>query len=306
MKSLIAKVKSEKKAILLAHYYTLPEVQEVADFVGDSLALSQQASRTDADIILFAGVHFMAETAKILNPNKKVIIPDISAGCSLADSCPYSDFKKFLENYPDHTVISYINCSAEVKTLSDLIVTSGNAIRIVNSLPHEEKIVFAPDKNLGAYINSVLNRKMVLWDGSCHVHNRLDREDVMRLKRKYLISPVIAHPECQAPVLKLADFIGSTTAMLRYVRQDSYSEYIVATETGIIYELRKQNPEKKFHIVGASETDSCNDCIYMKKNNLENIYRALLEETPELILSQEIMDKARIPIEKMLSLSIGL
>lgn len=305
MKSLIKKLKREKRAILLAHYYTIPEVQDVADFVGDSLGLAQQAASTDAEIILFAGVHFMAETAKILNPDKKVLIPDMSAGCSLADSCPYPDFKKFLKNYPDYTVISYINCSAEVKALSDIIVTSGNAAKIVNSLPKDAKIVFAPDKNLGAYINSLLNREMVLWNGTCHVHNQLNTEDVFRLKKEYSNAKVIAHPECQGAVLALADFVGSTAAMLNFVTQNPHLEYIVATETGIIYEMQKRNPEKRFYVVNISETCACNDCIYMKKNSLENIYEALLHEAPELTLSKEIMDKARVPIEKMLSLSIG-
>jgi len=303
MKAQIEELKKQKNAIILAHYYTLPEVQDLADFVGDSLALSKQAAETDADIILFAGVHFMAETAKILSPLKKVLIPDIEAGCSLADSCPAEELAQFLQNYPDYTVLSYINCSAKVKTLSDIIVTSGNALKIVNSLPKNEKIVFTPDRNLGAYINKETGREMVLWNGACHVHDQLTADDVFKLKYNHPNAKVIAHPECKATVLALADFIGSTAAMLNYAKNDSSAEFIVATETGILYEMRKQNPSKTFYVVNNPETCACNDCQYMKLNTPEKIYHTLLTESPEIILDDDIMQKALNPIQKMLDLS---
>ena len=303
MKAQIEELKKQKNAIILAHYYTLPEVQDLADFVGDSLALSKQAAETDADIILFAGVHFMAETAKILSPHKKVLIPDIEAGCSLADSCPAEELAQFLHNYPDHTVLSYINCSAKVKTLSDIIVTSGNALKIVNSLPKNEKIVFTPDRNLGAYINKETGREMVLWNGACHVHDQLTADEVFKLKGNHPNAKVMAHPECKATVLALADFIGSTAAMLNYAKNDSSSEFIVATETGILYEMQKQNPSKTFYVVNNPETCACNDCQYMKLNTPEKIYNALLTESPEIILDDDIMQKALKPIQRMLYLS---
>jgi len=303
MKAQIEDLKKQKNAIILAHYYTLPVVQDLADFVGDSLALSKQAAETDADIILFAGVHFMAETAKILSPHKKVLIPDIEAGCSLADSCPAEELALFLQNYPDHTVLSYINCSAKVKTLSDIIVTSGNALKIVNSLPKNEKIVFTPDRNLGAYINKETGREMVLWNGACHVHDQLTADEVFKLKGNHPNAKVMAHPECKATVLALADFIGSTAAMLNYAKNDSSSEFIVATETGILYEMQKQNPSKTFYVVNNPETCACNDCQYMKLNTPEKIYNALLTESPEIILDDDIMQKALKPIQRMLYLS---
>jgi len=296
----IIQLKKLKNAILLAHYYTLPDVQDVADFVGDSLALSHQAAATDADIILFAGVHFMAETAKILSPNKKVLIPDLEAGCSLADSCNAEELKLFLKNYPNHTVLSYINCSAKVKTLSDIIVTSGNALKVVSSLPKNEKIVFTPDRNLGAYINQETGREMVLWNGACHVHDQLTADEVFKMKEKYPNAKVLAHPECKATVLALADFIGSTAAMLNFTKSDTASEFIVATEIGILYEMQKQNPEKKFYVVNNPETCACNDCEYMKLNTLEKIHNALLTESPEIILEEETISKALIPIQNML------
>ena len=299
----ILKLKEAKNAVILAHYYTIPEVQEIADFVGDSLFLAQKAHTTDASIILFAGVHFMAETAKILNEEKKVIIPDLSAGCSLADSCPADELAAFLQQYPDHTVLSYINCSAAVKTLSDIIVTSGNALKIVEALPKEEKIVFAPDRNLGAFINRETGREMVLWNGACHVHDQLTADQIFQLKSKHPKAKVIAHPECKGTVLALADFVGSTAAMLNFVSTDNHQSFIVATETGIIYEMEKRNPQKKFYVVNSLESCSCNDCEYMKKNNLENIYQALLTETPELILDKSVMEEARKPILRMLSMS---
>jgi len=296
----INELKKRKNAIILAHYYTLPEVQDIADFVGDSLALSKQAADTDANIILFAGVYFMAETAKILSPKKKVLIPDLEASCSLADSCPVEELEIFLQNYPNHSVISYINCSAKVKTLSDIMVTSGNALKVVNSLPENEKIVFTPDRNLGAYINKETGRKMVLWNGACHVHDQLTAEEVYQLKEKYPHAKILAHPECKATLLALADFIGSTTAMLQFAKNDETLIYIVATETGILYEMQKQNPNKQFYVVNNPETCACNECEYMKLNTLEKIYHALLNESPEIILEEEVVRKAYKPIQKML------
>jgi len=296
----IINLKRDKKAIILAHYYTLPEVQEIADFVGDSLALARQAATTDAEIILFAGVHFMAETAKILSPQKKVLIPDMNAGCSLADSCLAEQLEVFLKEYPNHKVLSYINCSAKVKTLSDIIVTSGNALKIVEVLPKDEKIVFVPDRNLGAYINKETGRKMILWNGACHVHDQLTADKVYQLKKEHPNAKVLAHPECKATVLALANFIGSTASMLNFSKNDPSSEYIVATETGILYEMQKQNPNKKFYVVNSSETCACNDCEYMKLNTLEKIQQALQTELPEIVLDKELIRKAGLPIQKML------
>lgn len=300
MKDKIQKLKNEKNAIILAHYYTRPEVQAIADFVGDSLALAQKAVSTNADIILFAGVHFMAETAKIINPTKKVLIPDLSAKCSLADSCIDEDFESFLKNYPDYTVLSYVNCSAKVKALSDIIVTSGNALRVVNSLPKDAKIVFAPDKNLGAYINKMTGREMVLWNGACHVHDQLKAEKVLLHKQKFPKAITIAHPECPQEVLQHADFVGSTAAMLTFVRESNDKEFLVVTENGILYELQKQNPDKKFYSVLEQE-QYCLNCEYMKYNSLENIYNALQTEQPELVMDEALMSAARLPLERMLT-----
>lgn len=300
MKDKIQKLKNEKNAIILAHYYTRPEVQAIADFVGDSLALAQKAVSTNADIILFAGVHFMAETAKIINPTKKVLIPDLSAKCSLADSCIDEDFESFLKNYPDYTVLSYVNCSAKVKALSDIIVTSGNALRVVNSLPKDAKIVFAPDKNLGAYINKMTGREMVLWNGACHVHDQLKAEKVLLHKQKFPKAITIAHPECPQDVLQHADFVGSTAAMLTFVRESNDKEFLVVTENGILYELQKQNPDKKFYSVLEQE-QYCLNCEYMKYNSLENIYNALQTEQPELVMDEALMSAARLPLERMLT-----
>ena len=299
----ILRLKKEKDAVILAHFYQIPEIQELADYIGDSLGLAQQAAQTDAKIILFAGVHFMAETAKILNPGKKVLIPDLNAGCSLADSCPAADFAIFRERYPDHLVISYINCSAEVKALSDIICTSGNAVAIVESLPEDQKIIFAPDKNLGRYINNVTGRNMVLWDGTCQVHDMLNQEGVIKLKLQYPDAELIAHPECKQAVLEMADYIGSTTALLAYTKKADAKKFIVATETGILHQMKKQCPEKEFIIVPADETCSCNDCPYMKMNTLEKVYNALNDEQPELLLADDLIEKARLPIERMLELS---
>jgi quinolinate synthase len=299
----ITRLRKEKNAILLAHFYQVPEIQDLADFVGDSLGLSQEAYNTDADIIVFAGVHFMAETAKILNPDKKVLLPDMEAGCSLADSCPAGEFRKFLDKYPGHTVISYINCSAEVKALSDIICTSSNAVKIVESLPKDAKIVFAPDKNLGSYVNMITGRNMVLWEGSCEVHDIIKTEAVIKLKADHPGAKLIAHPECKAIILQMADFVGSTTALLNFTRRDPVKEFIVATETGILHQMQKSSPDKKFYVVPTDETCSCNDCPYMKLNTLPKLLNCLENESPEIVLSGELMDKARKPILRMLELS---
>jgi quinolinate synthase len=301
----ILNLKKKKNTVILAHFYQLPEIQEIADFVEDSLGLAQRAAATNADSILFAGVHFMAETAKILNPDKRVFLPDLNAGCSLADSCPYDDFKKFKEQHPDHKVISYINCSAAVKTLSDVICTSGNAVQIVNSFDKDEKIIFAPDRNLGAYINNLTGRNMLLWDGSCKVHDMLSSEKIVELKIKNPQAKLIAHPECKAVILEMADFIGSTARMLEFVKSDSSQQFIVATETGILHQMKKACPQKEFIIVPADETCSCNDCEYMKMNTLEKVYLCLENESPEIILDPKTMDLARLPIQRMLDLSAG-
>jgi quinolinate synthase len=296
-------LKKEKNAIILAHYYQVSEIQDIADFTGDSLALSQHALKAQADIIVFAGVHFMAETAKILNPSVKVLIPDLNAGCSLADSCPPEKFKKFKADYPDHIVISYINCSALIKTMSDVICTSSNAVKIVESFPRNQKIIFAPDKNLGGYINALTGRKMVLWDGSCEVHDMIKAEAVIKLKAAHPDAKLIAHPECRAAILELADYIGSTTSLLNFTLKSNAKKFIVATETGILHQMRKLSPEKEFLIVPSDEICSCNDCQYMKMNTLEKIHACLYNEQPELKLSKRVMDKARKPIIRMIELS---
>jgi len=299
----INRLRKEKNAIILAHFYQVPEIQDLADFVGDSLGLSQEAFKTDADIIVFAGVHFMAETAKILNPGKKVLLPDLEAGCSLADSCPAQDFSTFKKKYPDHIVISYINCSAEVKALSDIICTSSNAVKIVESLPKDAKIIFAPDKNLGNYVNMITGRNMVLWEGSCEVHDIIKTEVIFQLKAEHPNAKMIAHPECKAVILQLADFIGSTTALLNFTQKDPSNEFIIATETGILHQMQKSSPDKKFYIVPTDETCACNDCPYMKLNTLPKLLNCLKNESPEIVLSEELMDKARKPIIRMLELS---
>jgi quinolinate synthase len=299
----INKLKKEKDAIILAHYYQVPEIQDIADYVGDSLGLAQNAEKTKAKIIVFAGVHFMAETAKILNPKTNVLLPDLEAGCSLADSCPPDEFAKFKEKYPDHLVISYINCSAAIKTMSDIICTSGNAVQIVNSLPKDEKIIFAPDKNLGGYINSISGRNMVLWNGTCEVHDILSTEAIINLKIKNPEAKLIAHPECKGQVLELADFVGSTNAMLNFTKSDQSQKYIVATETGILHQMQKNSPEKEFIIVPTDETCSCNDCPYMKLNTLEKLYLCLKNESPEIILGDDIINEAKAPILRMLDIS---
>jgi quinolinate synthase len=302
----INRLRKEKNAIILAHFYQVPEIQDIADFVGDSLGLAQKAVNTGADMIVFAGVHFMAETAKILNPDKLVVLPDLEAGCSLADSCPPDRFGDFLKNYPDHIVISYINCSAEIKTMSDLICTSGNAVELVESFPKEQKIVFAPDKNLGDYINKKTGRSMVLWDGTCEVHDILSTEAIIGLKTDNPDAELIAHPECKAAVLALADFVGSTTALLNYSRTSKSEKFIVATESGILHQMQRLSPEKTFLIVPSDETCNCNDCPYMKLNTLEKLYLALKNEKPSIELASEVIEAAKKPIEKMLSLSLEL
>jgi len=298
------RLKKEKKAVLLAHYYQIPEIQDMADYIGDSLGLAKTAVDSEADIIVFAGVHFMAETAKILNPGTKVLLPDLEAGCSLAASCPPLDFRKFKKLYPDHIVISYINCSAAIKTLSDVICTSGNAVQIVESFPKNQKIIFAPDKNLGGYINRLTGRNMVLWDGTCEVHDILSTEKIIELKIEHQDAKLIAHPECKAPVLELADFVGSTTGMLNFTKNDKSKKYIVATETGIIHQMKKLSPGKEFIVVPSDETCSCNDCPYMKMNTLEKLYLCLKNETPEINLPEDVINNALKPIEKMLDISM--
>ncbi|MBL7904126.1 MAG: quinolinate synthase NadA [Bacteroidales bacterium] len=299
----IHELKRQKNAVILAHYYQVAKIQDIADFVGDSLQLSQRAAETKADIIVFAGVHFMAETAKILSPDKKVLLPDLNAGCSLADSCPPEPFSAFLKAHPGHRVVSYINCSAAIKTMSDVICTSSNARQIVESFPENEKLIFAPDKNLGAYINSVTGKNMILWDGSCHVHNQLSDEKVIQLKISNPDAKLIAHPECRGPVLALADFIGSTAAMLEFTRKDTGKRYIVATEGGIIHQMQKYSPDKEFIVVPADETCSCNDCPFMKMNTLEKLYKCLSDEKPEIVLDDLTITAARLPIQKMLDIS---
>jgi len=299
----ILKLKKEKNAVILAHYYQVPEIQDIADYVGDSLGLSQQASQANTDLIVFAGVHFMAETAKILSPQTKVLLPDLEAGCSLAESCPPDTFADFKRKHPDHIVISYINCSAAIKTMSDVICTSGNAKEIVNSFPEDQKIIFAPDKNLGGYINSISGRNMLLWDGTCEVHDVLNTEAIINLKIKHPNAKLVAHPECKAQVLEIADYVGSTTAMLNFTKTDESKKYIVATETGILHQMSKNSPDKEFIIVPTDETCSCNDCPYMKLNTMEKLYRCMLNETPEIYLDKETIESAVSPINKMLEIS---
>lgn len=300
----IKQLARQKNAVILAHFYQEGEVQDIADFVGDSLGLSQQAASTDADIILFAGVHFMAETAKILAPEKKVLIPDLQAGCSLADSCPPAEFAAFTARHPDHTVISYVNTTAEIKALTDIICTSTNALEIVQSLPENEKIIFAPDRNLGSYIQRQTGREMVIWDGACHVHEEFSLERMLELKKEHPDAQIIAHPECEKPILIVADHIGSTTSLLNYTKKDPGSKYIVATESGILHQMRKASPHKEF--IPAPPKDStcaCNDCKFMKLISLKKVYNTLKYELPEITLEQDLMDQARGSIVRMLEIS---
>jgi len=299
----IERLKKEKNAVVLAHYYQEPDIQDVADYIGDSLGLAQQAEKTTADMIVFAGVHFMAETAKILNPTKKVVIPDLKAGCSLSDSCPPLLFKKFKEQHPDHVVVSYINCSAGIKALSDVIVTSSNAKIIVESFPKDQKIIFAPDKNLGAYINKVTGRNMLLWNGACMVHEIFSLEKITKLKVKHPNAKFIAHPECEEPVLRLADYIGSTTGLLKYTQTDDSKEYIVATETGILHQMMKASPHKTFIPAPPTNACACNDCPHMKLNSLEKLYLCMEYETPAIDMDEQLRLAAKKPIDRMLEIS---
>jgi len=297
-------LKKEKNAILLAHYYQTGDIQDIADFTGDSLQLSQRAANNNADIILFAGVNFMAETAKILSPQKKILVPDLKAGCSLADSIKAEDFLKFKENYPNHIVISYVNTTAEIKALSDITCTSSNAVKIVESFPKNQKIIFTPDKNLGNYINSKTGRNMIVWDGACHVHEQFSIERIIKLKNENPDAKLIAHPECQKPILIISDFIGSTAALLDFSSRDSSQKYIVATESGILHQMKSNSPEKTF--IPAPPIDStcgCNDCNFMKLNTLKKIYIALKYEKPEILLPAELIEKAVVPIRRMLEIS---
>lgn len=304
MISEINRLRKERKAIILAHYYQNAEIQDIADFVGDSLQLSQQAAKTSADVIVFAGVNFMAETAKILSPEKTVLIPDLEAGCSLADSCNPVDFKIFLEKHPGHTVISYINTSAEIKAMTDIICTSSNALEIVKSLPEDEKIIFAPDKNLGNYIQSLTGREMLIWDGACHVHERFSLERIVELKKEHPSAKIVAHPECEKPVLILADFIGSTSALLKFVEKDPGDTYIVCTESGILHQMKKSKPDKIFIPAPPSDsTCACNDCQFMKLITLEKIYNSLLKNKFVIKMDESIRLRAERPIKRMLELS---
>jgi len=299
----IEKLKKEKNAVLLAHYYQEPDIQDVADYIGDSLGLAQHAAKTEADIIVFAGVHFMAETAKILNPDKKVLLPDLRAGCSLSDSCPPPLFKAFKEQHPDHLVISYINCSAGIKALSDIICTSSNAQLIVESLPADQKIIFAPDRNLGGYINKKTGRNMVLWNGACMVHEIFSLEKITRLKQRHPDAKLIAHPECEEAVLRIADFIGSTTQLLKYAEKDDASTYIVATETGILHQMQQNAPGKTFIAAPPDNACACNDCPHMKLNTLEKLYLCMKYELPEIEMEEQLRLAAKKPIDRMLVLS---
>ncbi len=304
----IHRLKQEKNAVILAHYYTLGEIQDIADFVGDSLALAQQAAKSTADVIVMCGVHFMGETCKILCPDKKVLVPDLAAGCSLADSCPAEDFGAFVKAHPGYTVLSYVNTTAAVKYYTDIVVTSGNALKVVNSLPKDEKIIFAPDRNLGSYINAVTGRNMLLWDGACHVHEQFSTQAVLKLKSEHPEAKVLVHPECKRPVVLLADKVGSTAVLLKFAVEDDCNEFIVATESGILHEMQRQAPQKTFIPVPPEVTEgsvgcSCNECAYMRLNTLEKLYNCLLNESPEIRVDEKIIGRAKLPIDRMLELS---
>uniref|UniRef100_UPI000D6D78A6 quinolinate synthase NadA n=1 Tax=Chitinophaga deserti TaxID=2164099 RepID=UPI000D6D78A6 len=299
----IERLKKEKNAILLAHYYQEPDIQDVADYIGDSLGLSQQAAKTDADIIVFAGVHFMAETAKILSPQKKVLLPDLKAGCSLADSAPPDLFARFKAQYPDHLVISYINCSAGIKALSDIICTSSNAEKIIESVPKDQPIIFAPDRNLGSYLIKKTGRDMVLWNGACMVHEIFSLEKITKLKVRHPKAKIIAHPECEAPILAIADFVGSTTGLLKFTQRDDAKEYIVVTETGILHQMQKENPNKTFIPAPPNNACACNDCPHMKLNTLEKLYLCMEYEQPEITMDETLRIAAKRPIDRMLEIS---
>ncbi len=297
----INRLRKEKNAVILAHFYQRPEIQDIADFIGDSLKLSQEAAKTNADIIVFAGVHFMAETAKILSPEKKVLLPDLNAGCSLADSAPAAEFAKFKAEHPNHMVISYVNTTAEIKTMSDIICTSSNALKIIESLPEDQKIIFAPDRNLGGYIQGLTGREMVLWDGYCHVHNAFSIEAYEKLKAEHPDAVLIAHPESPKKLLIQAEYTGSTSGLLKYTGESDATEFIVATEEGIIHQMKKQHPEKKYYPL--SGKCDCGYCEFMKKITLEKLYLSLKYEQPEIILDEEILQKALLPIKRMLDIS---
>lgn len=302
----IEKLKKEKNAIILAHYYQEPDIQDIADYIGDSLGLSQEAAKTDAEVIVFAGVHFMAETAKILSPDKTVLLPDVKAGCSLADSCPPHLFRKFKEKYPDHLVITYVNCTAELKALSDIVCTSTNAVQIVESLPKDQKIIFGPDRNLGAYVAKKTGRDLVLWNGACMVHEIFSQEKITKLKERHPNAKFIAHPECEEVVLKMADYIGSTTGLLKYTITNPATEFIVATESGIIHQMEKANPTKTFIPAPPNNSCACNDCPYMKRNTLEKLYLCIKNGLPEVTVPEHIIELARKPIQRMLDISAEL
>ncbi|MFA5244557.1 MAG: quinolinate synthase NadA [Pedobacter sp.] len=299
----IKRLKKEKNAVILAHYYQESDIQDIADYIGDSLGLSQEAAKTDADVIVFAGVHFMAETAKILSPSKKVLLPDLKAGCSLSDSCPPKLFKKFKEKYPDHIVITYVNCTAELKAMTDIVCTSANAVKIVESLPKDQKIIFGPDRNLGAYIAKKTGRDLVLWNGACMVHEIFSREKITKLKNRHPEAKFIAHPECEESILQMADYIGSTTGLLKYTMTDPSKEFIVATESGIIHQMEKASPEKIFIPAPPNNACACNDCPHMKRNTLEKLYLCIKNELPEVTVPMDIILKAQKPIERMLEIS---
>lgn len=300
----INELKRKKNAIILAHYYVRPEIQDIADYVGDSLGLSQKAAETKADIIVFAGVNFMAETAKILSPDKKVLLPDLEAGCSLAESAPTKEFKDFVDKHPGYIVITYVNTTAEIKSMSDICCTSSNARQIVESLPADQKIIFAPDKNLGNYINSVTGRNMVLWDGQCHVHHEFSLERILELKKEHPAAKILAHPECRKPILLVADYVGSTSEMLKFSSIDTCNEYIIATESGILHKMKQKSPNKTFYPAPSDDPNCmCSDCNFMKLNTLEKLYNCLKNESPEIILDAALSAKALKPIERMLEIS---
>ncbi|MCX2839194.1 quinolinate synthase NadA [Salinimicrobium sp. MT39] len=301
----LAQLKKDKNAVILAHYYQEPEIQEVADFIGDSLELAKKAAETSAEIIVFAGVHFMAETAKILNPSKRVFLPDLNAGCSLADSCPPEAFRKLKEQYPDHVVVTYINCSAEIKTHSDVVCTSSNAEKVINSIPPEKQIIFAPDKNLGKYLMQKTGREMLLWDGACIVHEAFSLDKMLELYKQHPSAKIIAHPESETHILKIANYIGSTSGMLNYVKGSEHDTFIVATEAGILHQMQNDVPQKTLIPAPAKEdnTCACSECAFMKMNTLKKLYDCLAKETPEIKLSEDLMKKALVPIKRMLQLS---
>ncbi len=303
LESEIRKLKQELNAVILAHYYQESEIQDLADYIGDSLQLSQEAEKTDADVIVFAGVHFMAETAKILNPNKQVLLPDLKAGCSLAEGCPAELLLKFRQKYPGHILISYINCTAAVKAISDIICTSSNAVKIVRQIPEDQGIIFAPDRNLGRYVMKLTGRQMVLWEGACIVHETFSERKITELKFQNPNALLIAHPECEEPILEKADFIGSTSGLLKFATESGSSEFIVATEPGIIHQMQLKNPWKKFIPAPAESGCSCNDCPYMKLNTLEKLYLCMKNRSPDILLDEEIRKRALLPLKRMLEMS---